>query len=69
MIYYLHCTKCHHEWDSVTESEMCDWCGGDSYILTVHKPFDWFAMLKKLIELKDEWANKANNKIKTKGGK
>ncbi len=31
---YVHCNKCHHEWECTDEDgRKCDWCGGGSYIL------------------------------------
>jgi hypothetical protein len=27
------CKKCHHEWESFTGTENCDWCGGEPYVL------------------------------------
>lgn len=34
----LHCTECHHEWESSEDEEECDWCGGDSYMLDKNTP-------------------------------
>jgi rRNA maturation endonuclease Nob1 len=28
-----HCQKCHHEWEEFDQRN-CDWCGGESYLLT-----------------------------------
>lgn len=29
----MHCTKCHHEWESLSKDSHCDWCGAESYKL------------------------------------
>jgi len=29
----MHCSKCHHEWESVDKESRCDWCGADGKVL------------------------------------
>jgi len=30
-----HCKDCHHEWEACdTDDGTCDWCGGESYIIS-----------------------------------
>jgi len=44
----LHCKNCHHEWPSFDKEAKCNWCGGDSYILTEEKTWDYKKVLKIL---------------------
>ena len=49
MRYILHCTKCHHEWETFdNDKEKCDWCGAESYVLTTKKPYDLFKIYEYL---------------------
>lgn len=34
---YYHCKCCDHEWQSDTK-QLCDWCGGESFILEGETP-------------------------------
>ena len=45
----LHCENCHHEWETIEEEEICDWCGGGSYILESETPLS--KMIKNIDEL------------------
>ncbi len=38
---YLHCVKCHHEWEGQEDSK-CDWCGAKGYILQRETVFEKF---------------------------
>lgn len=31
--YIFHCIKCHHEWESADEDNICDWCGSKGKIM------------------------------------
>jgi len=46
---YRHCNKCHHEWEGGKDDEICDWCGGDSYILEDETPVE--KMIKNIKEI------------------
>lgn len=39
---YLHCNKCHHEYEATNENEKCDWCGSDGYLLEEKTPMEKF---------------------------
>jgi hypothetical protein len=45
----LHCSKCHHEWESASFNESCDWCGAVSYVLTEKNPLE--KMLDRIKEI------------------
>jgi hypothetical protein len=49
---YLHCKKCHHEWEG-TNGSSCSWCGGDSYILELETPLE--KTIKQLFNEPTEW--------------
>lgn len=39
----LHCSKCHHEWessDSTLKQSICDWCGAIGYVLAKKTPLE-----------------------------
>jgi len=37
----LHCSKCHHEWESASElNGACDWCGALGYVLAKTTPLE-----------------------------
>ncbi len=38
----LHCSKCHHEWESVKESDTCSWCKSPSILIEKVTPFEKF---------------------------
>ena len=53
-MYLLHCKKCHHEWESVEDEGICDWCGAGSYPLAEHS-FDILKIFKSIVQiLKDK---------------
>ena len=29
----LHCSVCHHEWETMEKDDKCDWCGEGGYVL------------------------------------
>lgn len=61
MFYHLHCRDCHHEWDSLKDEDICDWCGGGSIVLQIIQPINFSALLSRLIELdKMEKRNRRN---------
>jgi tRNA G26 N,N-dimethylase Trm1 len=65
----VHCNKCHHEWECATNSESdrkCDWCGGDSYILTDDTPLSNMMktnIIEKLLEMNNPYADKIVDKM------
>ena len=36
---WLHCDKCHHEWDGRITSK-CAWCGASGHVLEEKTPFE-----------------------------
>ncbi len=55
----LKCGECHHEWESVRDDDLCDWCGAPSYVLEKETP------LKKMLNDKF-WISETIQKIKNK---
>lgn len=58
-MYLLHCTECHHEWESPHEQENCNWCHAPSYVLTTIKPFNVNSILN---HLRGKFVNKDKKK-------
>lgn len=63
----LHCSNCHHEWESASFNESCDWCGAVSYVLTKKNPLE--KMLDRIKQLGGienflKGSKNANNKIR-----
>jgi hypothetical protein len=56
-MFLLHCSNCHHEWESVTENGTCDWCGGNSRMLVEHH---WD--LKNMFEIVKDFCKKYKKK-------
>jgi hypothetical protein len=51
-----HCTKCHHEWESV-DGENCDWCGAPGRVLEDKTPMekvDWGEFIEKFSKIREE---------------
>lgn len=36
---YLHCNRCHHEWEGHKNSK-CDWCMSNGYVLEKETPLE-----------------------------
>ena len=54
MIQTYHCTKCHHEWETVGTADegsktTCDWCGARGYIIDERPMFPFFNLAGKLV--------------------
>lgn len=37
----MHCTSCHHEWETGKDTDHCDWCHQPGHIIDVRPAFDW----------------------------
>ena len=38
---YVHCSKCHHEWETTSNTEKCSWCGAPpGQILELETPLE-----------------------------
>lgn len=61
---YLHCRKCHHEWEGYKKSleqEKCDWCGANKpKVLEAVTPFEKF--IKDLLENPEKWMSMLKDK-------
>jgi len=55
----FHCTKCHHEWESVAQKSKCGWCGARGFIIgetsfeIMGKREDFWALIKQRIRRED----------------
>lgn len=59
------CTKCHHEWEGVKSSNICDWCGSKGRILEDLTPLEKMIHDKNFLPTLKKLANKFK-KEKTK---
>lgn len=39
----LHCTNCHHEWESTSRTSKCDWCGAAGEVIEEKTPLERMA--------------------------
>jgi len=62
---YVHCIKCHHEWECTSEdNRICDWCGGDFYNLEETPLTGINDIILNLKNLNNPFADKIIEKIK-----
>ena len=73
---YVHCKGCDHEWECTNndkDSRICNWCGGDSYILEGEISTSEILkmvgitnkdVIQNLEELNNKYADKVIKKIK-----
>ena len=55
---YVHCKKCDHEWECTGMSNTnCEWCGGESYILSGEPPLEIVNHIDDLISRLREFNN------------
>ena len=53
----MHCSKCHHEWESIDKESLCDWCGAPGKVLedkTVMEKVDWGQLVERFNKLTEE---------------
>lgn len=73
---YVHCKKCHHEWECTgVDDRNCNWCGGGSNILEGETPLERvFPIIEDIISrlksYKDPYTDRIARKIEDhkKGG-
>lgn len=53
MIYLYHCTKCHHEWETIDHNPIkCSWCKAEGKIIDKHKSS--FLAIDELLRIMEE---------------
>jgi len=56
----MHCSKCHHEWESADKESCCDWCGSPGKVLEDKTPMEkvnWGEMIERFKTLSEESIN------------
>jgi len=52
------CTKCHHEWEGIDSSNICDWCGSKGRVLEAVTPLEKMIYDKNFLPTLMELAEK-----------